>query len=96
MRLAALVAFLVLALTAVALAAGPPVATTGAAESLGTSTATVTGTVDPQGNATTYHFEYGTSASYGLQSDEHDAGSGTGAVDVQAALSALTLDTITR
>jgi hypothetical protein len=93
MRLVALVAFLGLAFSAVALAAAPPVATTGAAEALGTSTATVTGTVDAQGNATTYHFEYGTSASYGLQSAEHDAGSGTGAVDVQAALTGMTADT---
>jgi hypothetical protein len=93
MRLAALVACLALVLTAATRAAGPPVATTGGASAVGASTATVTGTVDPQGNATTYHFEYGTSTSYGLQSDEHDAGSGTGAVDVQAALGGLTVDT---
>jgi hypothetical protein len=93
MRLAALVACLVLVFAAVALAAGPPIATTGTATDLGASTATVTGSVDPQGNATTYHFEYGTSSSYGLQSEEHDAGSGTGAVAVQAALTGLTADT---
>jgi hypothetical protein len=93
MRLAALVACLALVLTAVARAAGPPVAATGAATGVTASTATVTGTVDPQANLTTYHFEYGTSASYGLQSDEHDAGAGTGAVDVQAALTGLTVDT---
>jgi hypothetical protein len=93
MRLAALVPLLVVALTAVALAAGPPIAVSGDATSVGQSTATVTGTVDPQGNATTYHVEYGTSTSYGLQSDDHDAGSGTGAADVQVALSGLTSDT---
>jgi hypothetical protein len=93
MRLATLVAALLVGLTAVALAAGPPIAATGAVTEAGQSTATVTGTVDPQGSATTYRFEYGTTTSYGLQSDEHDAGAGTGAVDVQVALAGLTSDT---
>ena len=43
--------------------------------------------------ATTYRFEYGTSTSYGLQTAEADAGSGTGAVDASADLSGLTTDT---
>ena len=51
------------------------------------------GTVDPQGMATTYRFEYGTSSSYGLQTAEVDAGSGTGAVDASATLTGLTNDT---
>ncbi|HEX7298988.1 MAG TPA: fibronectin type III domain-containing protein [Solirubrobacteraceae bacterium] len=93
MRLASLVAFLVVAVAAAAWAAGPPVATTGAAKDVTQTTATVTGTVDPQGNDTTYRFDYGTSASYGLQSDQHDAGSGTGPVDAQATLTGLTADT---
>jgi len=92
MRRAALV-LAVLAVPAVAVAAGPPSATTGAATGVGQTTATVNGTVDPQGMATTYRFEYGTSGSYGLQTDEHDAGAGTGSVDAQAALTGLTTDT---
>src|SRR4051812_28964940 len=91
MRVAALV--LALLAPAVAVAAGPPSATTGAATGVGQATATVNGTVDPQGAATTYHFEYGTSNSYGLHSDEHDAGAGSGAVAVQAGLTGLTADT---
>jgi hypothetical protein len=71
-------------------AAVPPSATTGAATSVAQTSATLTATVDPQGTATTYHFEYGTSASYGLQTGELDAGSGTGATSVQAALTGLT------
>ena len=59
MRAAALV--LALLLPATAAAAGPPSATTGAASSVTQSSATVAGSVDPQGMATTYHFEYGTS-----------------------------------
>ena len=43
--------------------------------------------------ATTYRFEYGTSSSYGLQTAEVDAGSGTGAVDASATLTGLTSDT---
>jgi hypothetical protein len=90
MRLAIAVIAMLLVGAAVAPAAGPPAATTGSATNLGPTTATVTGTVDPQGMATTYHFEYGTSSSYGLQTSDQDAGSGTGAVDVQAALTGLT------
>ena len=48
------------------LAQAAPAATTGAAESITTGSAAVTGTVNPGGEATTYHFEYGTSTSYGL------------------------------
>jgi hypothetical protein len=91
MRVAVLV--LALLVPAAAVAAGPPSATTGSAKNVTQSGATVTGTVDPQGMATTYRFEYGTSSSYGLQTAEVDAGSGTGAVDASADLSGLTTDT---
>jgi hypothetical protein len=91
MRVAALV--LALLAPAAAVAAGPPSATTGAATGVSQTTATVNATVDPQGTATTYRFEYGTSSSYGLQTGEHDAGAGSGAVDVQAGLTGLTSDT---
>ena len=91
MRAAVLV--LALLVPATAVAAGPPSATTGAASSVTQSGATVSGTVDPQGMATTYHFEYGTSSSYGLQTAEVDAGSGTGSVDASATLTGLTNDT---
>jgi hypothetical protein len=93
MRLAIALIAMLLVLAATASAAGPPAATTGSATNLGQTTATVAGTVDPQGMATTYHFEYGTSSSYGLQTSDQDAGSGTGAVAVQAALTGLTTDT---
>jgi hypothetical protein len=92
MRLAALLLGLLALLPATAHAAAPG-AVTGAVADLGQSTATVTGTVDPNGEATTYHFEYGTSSSYGLQTSEVDAGSGSDAAAVQAALTGLTQDT---
>jgi hypothetical protein len=93
MRAAALVLALLVVPAAVAVAAGAPSATTGAASSVAQSSATVGGTVDPQGMATTYRFEYGTSSSYGLQTADVDAGSGTGAVDASANLTGLTSDT---
>ena len=91
MRAAVLV--MALLVPASAVAAGPPSATTGAAKNVTQAAATVTGSVDPQGTATTYRFEYGTSTSYGLQTTEADAGSGTGAVDASADLGGLTTDT---
>jgi hypothetical protein len=92
MRVAA-VLLLALLVPAVAVAAGPPDATTGAASNVAQTTATVAGSVNPQAAATTYHFEYGTSTSYGLQTADHDAGAGSAAVDVQADLTGLTSDT---
>ena len=68
------------------LAQAAPAATTGAAESMTTGSAVVTGTVNPGGEATTYQFEYGTSTSYGLTTPPQDAGSGTDPVAVRATL----------
>jgi hypothetical protein len=81
--------FLVLA----AMLAVAPTATTGPADSITRTSATLTGTVDPNGSATTYRFEYGTTTAYGLQTAESDAGSGDAAVDAQAAISGLTPQT---
>src|SRR4051794_12485901 len=72
-----------------------PVATTGAAESITETGATLTGTVDPKGGTTTYHFEYGASApSYGLRTVETAVpAGGTGPVTVKAPIEGLTRDT---
>ncbi len=43
----------------------PPVVTTGAASGIGAGGATVAGTVNPGGNATTYSFQFGTSPALG-------------------------------
>ena len=48
-------------------AAAPPSATTGSPSSVGQSSATVNGTVNPNGQSTTYYFKYGTTTTYGLQ-----------------------------
>jgi hypothetical protein len=67
----------------------PPTANTEGATGVTTSGATLNGTVDPQGQTTTYHFEYGTTTGYGSQTPEASAGGGTGAVPVAAAVSGL-------
>src|SRR3954471_8982262 len=74
-------------------AAAVATATTGPANSITRDSANVTGTVDPNGAATTYHFEYGTTTAYGLRTTEADAGSGEDPVPVHAALANLTAQT---
>lgn len=74
---------------AIAFAAGAPIPTTGASSALTTTGATVAGTVNPNGLATTVAFDYGTSAAYGTSTPAQDAGAGTTAVDVTAPLSGL-------
>src|SRR4051794_41364369 len=84
-RLAVLGALLVLAPAALAATAAPG-ATTGPVSSLGSTSATVDGTVDPNGQATTWYFEYGASTAYGSRTASSSAGSGQSALDVSAAL----------
>lgn len=72
-----------------ALAAAAPTATTGPATQLSYASATVTGTVNPNGGATSYYFEYGPTPSYGTQTSATSAGSGTAGVAVAASLSGL-------
>jgi hypothetical protein len=43
-----------------------------------TQKATLIGTINPHGVATTYHFNYGPSTSYGVMTPEMDGGSGSG------------------
>jgi hypothetical protein len=59
-----------------------PLAETTAPEAVGYNDATLSGMIDPRGTKTSYHFEYGTSQTYGAQTAEVTLGSGTS--DVQA------------
>jgi len=70
-------------------AAQGPSASTSLASAATDSTATLNGTVNPDGVATTYSFQYGTSSSYGSQTASQSAGSGTTAQTVSATLSGL-------
>jgi hypothetical protein len=69
-----------------------PSATTGSATADGGS-ATLTGSVNPNGVGTSYYFEFGTTANYGQQTPPQGAGSGSAAVSVTATLSGLTAST---
>jgi len=61
---------------------GPPVVTTGAPTDIHTTSATLTGSVDPDGHGTSWHFEYGLTIGYGLNTPAQGVGSGTAAVGV--------------
>jgi hypothetical protein len=67
-----------------------PTVTTDAAIAVAERTATLQGSVNPEGVATTYHFEYGTDLTYGLRTAESDAG--TGGVPVAASAEVSQLD----
>lgn len=67
----------------------PPGATTGAATGIGTTTATLNGTVDPNSRDTTFYFEYGTSTGYGTKTAVKSAGSGASPQNEAAAISKL-------
>ncbi|MGN6798287.1 MAG: hypothetical protein ACTHKS_09065 [Gaiellaceae bacterium] len=69
--------------------AAAPTATTGPATAVGATTATVTGSVVPGGQATTWYVQYGTTTSYGLQTAKANAGSGTVAVNITSNLASL-------
>jgi hypothetical protein len=73
--------------------AGPPVVLTGSAQGASTSGATLTGSVNPSGNATTWWFEYGPTTAYGSKTAAKSAGSGTAATGVSAAITKLTAGT---
>lgn len=66
-----------------------PAATTSAATSVADSGATLNGSVNPEGAATSYKFDYGTTSAYGSSTTAGDAGSGTAAVSESANLTGL-------
>ena len=69
--------------------AAAPTATTGPATAIGATTATVTGSVVPGGEATTWYIQYGTTTAYGSQTTKANAGSGTAAVNITSNLASL-------
>jgi hypothetical protein len=78
-----------------ALAASSPTVSTSAPTGIGQTAATLHGTVKPNGLATTYQFEYGTTTALGSKSPATaaSAGSGTVALAELAKLSGLSPDT---
>ena len=70
-----------------------PSVTTGSASGVGSSSATVNGTVNPNHSSTTYRFQYGTSSAYGSSTANVTIPSGTSAVSARAAVSSLAAST---
>jgi hypothetical protein len=79
---------LALVLPTAAQAATAPAVTTGGAASVAQQTARLTGTVDPNADATTYQFQYGTTSAYGAVTPEQTVG-GDGKKTVTADISGL-------
>ena len=72
-----------------ATAASEPLVSTGNATAITSTSATLNGSVNPEGQATTYYFEYGTTTTYGTQTASTSAGTGTAAVNVSAPIASL-------
>jgi hypothetical protein len=75
--------------TGVALAAGSPTIASVTAGSIKNSSAVLKGTVNPNGSAASYFFQYGLTNAYGVTSKPHSAGKGTKPVAVQTTASGL-------
>jgi hypothetical protein len=71
---------------------GPTVTTTAAA-SIGSSSATLNGTVNPNSVPATFHFDYGLDASYGASTADQSAGSGGSADPASDAATGLLANT---
>jgi hypothetical protein len=75
-------AVLLVGASAVAVAASSPAVTTGTHSQVTGTSAVLHGTINPNGSATAYYFEWGLTTAYGVISKEHSAGHGTKAVSV--------------
>jgi hypothetical protein len=92
-RALAVVGLALLGLGATALpaaAASLPTAVTGPVSAVSYTSATFSGNANPNGLASTWYFQYGTSTSYGIDSPAHSGGSGTATFGVSEPVSGLT------
>lgn len=71
------------------LASSVPTSATGSATNITLSSATLNGTLNPNGASAWYYFEYGKTTSYGSTTTTTSAGSGTTAVSVSANITEL-------
>jgi hypothetical protein len=76
----------------VALAATSPSVKTGAATSVKQTSAVLNGTINPNGSATTYYFQWGLTTAYGSTSAVHSLKAGTTSVSVHVTASGLSPD----
>lgn len=77
------------ALVAQASAAAAPDVTTGSATSASASAVTLNGTVNPEAQATTYTFQYGSSSSYGFQTISQSLSAGSSPQQVSVVIDGL-------
>jgi hypothetical protein len=92
-----LIGVLVASLAASAWAGGPgkkPTVSGLSVSDVTPSSAVLKGTVMPEGNLTTYQFEYGTTAAYGQHTDEASAGAGDSAQPVSVPVEGLQPETV--
>lgn len=101
-RFAAAVVLVACGLLAVAIASAgspasaapsPPAVTTGSPSNVSQTNATLSGTVDPNGQSTTFFFQYGTTTAYGTQTTSRDVGSGSSPISVHRGIVGLTANT---
>jgi hypothetical protein len=71
-----------------------PIVKTGQATDIEVGTAVLNGSVNPNGAATTYWFEYGTTKSYGSQTNAQSLLAGNHTVDVSAEITGLAPNTV--
>lgn len=91
---AVLSALLVLGAAGLAIAAGSPTVTTGSHVHVTDTSAELEGTINPNGSATAYYFEWGLTTAYGVTSVEHSAGHGTKPVAVKTTAATLIPGTV--
>jgi hypothetical protein len=70
-----------------------PAVSTGSASAVTSSSATLNGTINPNGTNTTYYFEYGGSTGYGSSTASSSAGSGSTGTSVTANITGLNANT---
>jgi hypothetical protein len=80
-------------LTFTTTSSNPPVIKTEEATNVLSTSATLNGSVNPEGAETTYEFEYGTSLSYGKKSESGKVSAGFGAQKVNKPVTGLTPET---
>ncbi|MGI8506198.1 MAG: fibronectin type III domain-containing protein [Solirubrobacteraceae bacterium] len=78
------------AITGVANAASSPTVATRAATNIGNTSATLQATINPNGNQTSYSFQYGPTSAYGDTTASHSVGHGTKSIAVALGVSGLT------
>jgi hypothetical protein len=90
---ATLIAAIAFSLAVGTATAASPAAVTGGVTNVSTSSARLTGSVDPNSEATSWYFEFGTTSSYGTKTATQSAGSGSNPTNVATNIAGLAVAT---